>query len=64
MGIALNDDVKKLVDRPNFAHRATIRWLAAECIRSGLLAVTSFIEAGSLKGRNTERDPRGLTFYS
>jgi hypothetical protein len=24
MGIALSDDVKQLVDRPNFAHLATI----------------------------------------
>ena len=63
MGIKLDDDVKQLVDRPNFAHLATITsdgspqsapvWIARE---GDFLLVC--IEAGSLKGRNTARDPR------
>jgi hypothetical protein len=35
MGITLSNDVKQLVDHPNFAHLATlyVRWLAAQCAR-------------------------------
>ena len=63
MGIALSTDVKTLVDRPNFAHLATIMpdgaphstpvWIARE---GELLLVCT--EAGSLKGKNSARDPR------
>src|SRR3984893_18296354 len=63
MGIALSDDVKRLVDRPNFTHLATIMsdgspqsapvWITRE--GNSLLVCT---EASSLKGRNTLRDPR------
>jgi PPOX class probable F420-dependent enzyme len=63
MGIALSDDVRQLVDRPNFAHLATIMsdgspqsapvWIGRE---ENLLLVCT--EASSLKGRNTLRDPR------
>jgi PPOX class probable F420-dependent enzyme len=63
MGIALSAETKALLDRPNFAHLATLLkdgaphsapvWIAREGDR--LLIVT---EGGSLKGRNTARDPR------
>jgi len=63
MGISLSDDVKKLVDQPNFAHLATLMpdgsphsapvWVARE---GELLLVCT--EATSLKGKNTQRDPR------
>ena len=63
MGIALSDEVKRLVDRPNFAHLATVMsdgsphsapvWIGRE---GDLLLVCT--EAGSLKGKNTLRDPR------
>jgi PPOX class probable F420-dependent enzyme len=63
MGIALSNDVKQLVDRPNFAHLATIMsdgsphsapvWIGHE---GDLLLVCT--EAASLKGKNTLRDPR------
>jgi PPOX class probable F420-dependent enzyme len=63
MGISLADDVKKLIDRPNFAHLATILpdgsphsapvWIARE---GDLLLICT--EATSLKGKNTQRDPR------
>jgi PPOX class probable F420-dependent enzyme len=63
MGIALSDDVKRLVDRPNFAHLATIMsdgspqsspvWITRE--GNFLLVCT---EASSLKGRNSLRDAR------
>jgi PPOX class probable F420-dependent enzyme len=63
MGIPLSDELKKLIDRPNFAHLATIMadgsphsapvWIARE--GDHLLICT---EATSLKGKNTERDPR------
>src|SRR5438445_6034489 len=63
MGIALSGDVKQLGDRPNFAHLATIMpdgsphsapvWIGRE--RDLLLICTA---AGSLKGKNTLRDPR------
>ncbi len=63
MGNALSDEVKQLVDRPNFAHLATIApdgsphsapvWIGRE--EDHLLVCT---EADSLKGKNTLRDPR------
>jgi PPOX class probable F420-dependent enzyme len=63
MGIALANEVKHLVDQPNFAHLATVMsdgsphsapvWIGRE--DDFLLICT---EAGSLKGRNTLRDPR------
>ena len=63
MGMALFDEVKQLVDRPNFAHLATIMsdgspqsapvWITRE--GNFLLVCT---EASSLKGRNTLRDAR------
>jgi PPOX class probable F420-dependent enzyme len=63
MGISLSDDVRKLIDGPNFAHLATLMpdgsphsaavWIARE--RDLVLICT---EATSLKGQNTQRDPR------
>ncbi|MBZ5658490.1 MAG: PPOX class F420-dependent oxidoreductase [Acidobacteriia bacterium] len=63
MGIKLSNEVKQLVDRSNFAHLATIMsdgsphsapvWIGRE--GDHLLVCT---EAGSLKGKNTLRDPR------
>lgn len=63
MGISLSDDIKKLVDLPNFAHLATLMpdgsphsaavWIARE---GDLLLICT--EATSLKGKNTQRDPR------
>ena len=63
MGIALSDEVKQLVDRPNFAHLATLMsdgaphsapvWIGRE---DGFLLVCT--EDSSLKGKNTLRDPR------
>ena len=60
---ALSDEVKDLVERPNFAHLATIMpdgsphsapvWVGRE---GDLLFVCT--EAASLKGKNTRRDPR------
>lgn len=63
MATALSEDVKRLIDGPNFAHLATIMadgspqsapvWVLREGDR--ILVGTS---EGSLKGRNTRRDPR------
>lgn len=63
MAIALSQEVKKLVDRPNFAHLATIMadgspnatpvWIGREGDR--IVVCTS---DNSLKGRNTKRDAR------
>jgi PPOX class probable F420-dependent enzyme len=63
MGISLSDDLKKLIDRPNFAHLASLMsdgsphnapvWIARE---GDLLLICT--EAASLKGKNTQRDPR------
>ena len=63
MGIRLSDDVRQLVDRPNFGHLATIMtdgsphsapvWIDRE--DEVLLVCT---DAASLKGKNTLRDPR------
>jgi hypothetical protein len=58
MGIALSNDVKRLMDHPNFAHLATVMpdgsphsapvWIGRE---DDFLLVC--IEASSLKGKNT-----------
>ena len=63
MATPLSDDIKRLIDGPNFAHLATIMadgspqsapvWVSREGDR--ILVGTS---EGSLKGRNTRRDPR------
>jgi PPOX class probable F420-dependent enzyme len=63
MGISLSDDIKRLIDRPNFGHLATLMsdgsphsapvWVARE---GDLVLICT--EASSLKGKNTERDPR------
>jgi PPOX class probable F420-dependent enzyme len=63
MGIALTQEIRKLVDRPNFAHLATVMadgaphiapvWIARE---GDLLLICT--EATSVKGRNAERDAR------
>ena len=63
MAIALSDDVRKLIDGPNFAHLATLMpdgspqsvpvWVGREGDR--LLVCTG---EGSLKAGNTRRDPR------
>ena len=63
MGITLSPEMRALIDRANFAHLATIMpdgsphsapvWIARE--GDHLLFTTSDT---SLKGRNTERDPR------
>jgi len=63
MGIRLSDEVKTLLDRPNYAHLATVMangaphvtpvWVAREGDR-----VLLGIRDDSLKGRNTRRDPR------
>ena len=63
MPTSLSDEIKQLVDRPNFAHLATLMadgspsstpvWVGREGDR--LLICTS---EGSLKARNTQRDRR------
>jgi PPOX class probable F420-dependent enzyme len=63
MGIPLSDDIKKLIDGPNFAHLATVMpdgspqsapiWVLREGDR--ILVGTS---ESSLKARNNRRDPR------
>jgi PPOX class probable F420-dependent enzyme len=63
MTLALTDDIKTLLDRPNFAHLSTLMadgspqsapvWIAREGDR--ILIGTG---EGSLKARNTRRDPR------
>jgi PPOX class probable F420-dependent enzyme len=63
MAIALSDDIKKLIDGPNFAHLATVMpdgspqaapvWVSREGDR--IVVGTS---ESSLKARNTRRDPR------
>jgi PPOX class probable F420-dependent enzyme len=63
MPAPLSAEAKALIDRPNFAHLATLMddgspqsvpvWVGREGNR--LLVCTS---EGSLKGRNTRRDPR------
>jgi PPOX class probable F420-dependent enzyme len=63
MGIEISNDIKSLLDRPNFAHLATLMtdgspqsvpvWIGREDDR--VLICTG---EGSLKARNTLRDPR------
>jgi len=63
MGISVSVDIAKLIERPNFAHLATFMsdgsphsapvWIARE---GDLLLICT--EATSLKGKNTQRDPR------
>jgi PPOX class probable F420-dependent enzyme len=63
MSIALSPEVKQLIDRPNFAHLATLMpdgspnatpiWIGREGDR--IIICTG---DGSLKGKNTRRDPR------
>src|SRR5437667_10212565 len=64
MPAPLSPEATALIDRPNFAHLATLMagrsphsvpvWVGREGDR--LLVCTS---EGALKGRNTRRDPRG-----
>jgi PPOX class probable F420-dependent enzyme len=63
MGIPLSDEIRALLDHPNYAHLATVMpdgaphvtpvWVAREDDR-----VLLGIRDDSLKGRNTRRDPR------
>ena len=63
MPVSLSPEAKALIDRPNFAHLATLMtdgspqsvpvWVGRDGDR--LLVCTN---EGSLKGRNTRRDPR------
>jgi len=63
MGIEISNDIRSLLDRPNFAHLATLMsdgspqsvpvWIGREDDR--VLICTG---EGSLKARNTLRDPR------
>ena len=63
MAIPLSDEIRKLLDCPNFAHLATLMpdgspqsvpvWVAREGDR--ILIATG---EGSLKAKNTRRDPR------
>ena len=63
MGISLSADIKSLLDRPNFAHLATLMsdgspqsvpvWIGRE---GDLILVCT--GDGSLKAKNTARDPR------
>jgi PPOX class probable F420-dependent enzyme len=63
MGVEVSNDVRSLLDRPNFAHLATLMsdgspqsvpvWIGREDDR--VLICTG---EGSLKARNTLRDPR------
>ena len=63
MGIALSDEIRRLLDGPNFAHLATLLpdgspqsapvWVSREGDR--ILIGTN---EASLKARNTRRDPR------
>ncbi len=63
MGIALQSEIKQLLDRPNFVHLSTLMpdgspqsvpvWAGRE--GDFILICTG---DGSLKGRNTARDPR------
>jgi PPOX class probable F420-dependent enzyme len=63
MGLSLSDEIKALLDRPNYAHLATVMadgsphaapvWVAREGDRL-LLG----IREDSVKGKNSRRDPR------
>jgi PPOX class probable F420-dependent enzyme len=63
MGIAPSTDVRTLIDRPNFAHLATLMPDGAPhsapvwVMRDGDLILIA-TEESSLKGKNTRRDPR------
>lgn len=63
MGIALSEEVKRLVDRPNFAHVATLlpdgspNATAVWAKREGDRIVIDTTD-NSLMGQNTRRDPR------
>ncbi len=62
-GISLSDEIRQLLDRPNFAHLATLMpdgspqsvpvWIGREGDR--IIVCTG---ENSLKGKNTRRDPR------
>jgi PPOX class probable F420-dependent enzyme len=63
MAIVLSSEIKQLLDRPNFAHLATLMpdgspqsvpvWIGREADQ-----VVICTSDNSLKGRNTSRDPR------
>jgi PPOX class probable F420-dependent enzyme len=63
MPLSLSDDIRRLIDRPNFAHLSTLMadgspqstpvWILREADR--ILIGTG---EGSLKARNARRDPR------
>ena len=63
MAVTLSQDAKKLIDRPNFGHLATLMpdgspqsvpvWIGREA--EHIVVCTG---EGSLKARNTRRDPR------
>jgi PPOX class probable F420-dependent enzyme len=63
MAVTLSENAKKLIDRPNFAHLATLMpdgspqsvpvWIGRE--GDHIVVCTG---EGSLKARNTRRDPR------
>jgi len=63
MPITLSPEVKQLIDRPNFAHLATLMpdgspqsvpvWVGREAEH-----IVICMGEGSLKGKNTRRDPR------
>ena len=63
MAIVLSSEIRQLIDRPNFAHLATLMadgspqsvpvWMGREADR--IVICTS---ENSVKGRNTRRDPR------
>lgn len=63
MPIQLSEEVKRLIDRPNFAHLATLMpdgspnatpiWVGREGDR-----IVICTGEGSLKAKNTRRDPR------
>jgi PPOX class probable F420-dependent enzyme len=63
MAVALSAEAKSLIDRPNFAHLATLMpdgsplstpvWIGRDGDR-----VMISLSDGSLKGKNTARDPR------
>lgn len=63
MGIPLSDEIKKLLDRPNFAHLATLmpdgspQSVPVWARREGDRIIIS-TGAKSLKAKNTQRDPR------
>ncbi len=63
MGIALTSEVKRLLDRRNFAHLATVMsdgspHSAAVWVRREGDRILVCTDEGSVKARNTLRDPR------